>query len=206
MAKKRKLDNKSHNQKFRNEYLEIFPFISKSTREGFAFCTVCCTDVSIIHGGRGDIAKYEKTTKHQSLSKLSKTNMKLTSVFSVDTDNSVIKSEVTFTKFLIQNNLPLSVADNAGKMFRHMFPDSKIAKKYACCRTKTTSTVHALSENDDSQLITPILKTQPFSVGTDGSNDISDKKLYPIVVRYYEYPVTNKLNIKDYICLLNLML
>ena len=174
--KKRKLE---HNQRFRQEYTDLFPFVTQSARDGYAFCTVCSSDVSIMHGGKGDIAKHSETPKHRNLLKLSKTNQKITSAFKVASDTSVIKSEVTFTKFLIQNNVPLAVSDNAGKMFRHMFPDSNIAKKYGCGRTKTTAIVHALSEYDDNNDITPILRTRPFSVGTDGSNDISDKNYIP---------------------------
>ncbi|CAC5360736.1 SMARCA3 [Mytilus coruscus] len=156
--------------------------------ETFAYCNNCSTDIPVANGTKGDLSKHVKAKKkkHLELSKLAHTNQKITSSFAFEGDTSVIKSEVTFTKFFILNNLPLSVSDHAGKMFRHMFPDSNIAKKYGCGQTKATEIVHSLSKNDDEQNITPILKNNPFSVGTDGSNDISDKKLYAIVVRYYD--------------------
>jgi hypothetical protein len=54
-------------------------------------------------------------------------------------DFSVIQTEVTFTNFIVENNLTISVADKAGKLFRKMFPDSECAKRYGHPWTKTTA-------------------------------------------------------------------
>ncbi|KAJ8893339.1 hypothetical protein PR048_005930 [Dryococelus australis] len=70
-----------------------------------------------------------------------------------------------------------------------MFPDSKIASKYGCARTKTG----ALIRNENS---TETMKFQPFSLATDGSNNINDTKLYPIVVSYF----VRKLNCVGFSC------
>jgi len=67
-------------------------------------------------------------------------------------------------------------------LFRKMFPDSEVAKKYGSARTKTTSMITALADSTQSDVV-KALKCQPFSVSTDGSND-SHSKLYPVVVRY----------------------
>ena len=40
--------------------------------------------------------------------------------------------------FLVEYNLPLRTANQAAKLFRNMFSDSKIANKYLCDHTKTT--------------------------------------------------------------------
>ena len=53
-------------------------------------------------------------------------------------DQKVVKAELLFPGFLVKHNLPLSTADHAVKLFRNMFPDSKIMTKYRCGRTKTT--------------------------------------------------------------------
>ena len=41
-------------------------------------------------------------------------------------------AEILFTNFLIVHNVPIAVSDHAGPLFRKMFPDSEIAKKYGC--------------------------------------------------------------------------
>ena len=38
----------------------------------------------------------------------------------------------------MEHNIPLAVSDHAGPLIRKMIPDSAIAKKYSCARTKTT--------------------------------------------------------------------
>ena len=45
---------------------------------------------------------------------------------------------MVFSGFLVEHNFPLSTADHAAKVFRNMFPDSKIVNKYRYGCTKTT--------------------------------------------------------------------
>ena len=42
------------------------------------------------------------------------------------------------TGFIAEHNIPLAVADHLGLLFKDIFPDSKIAKNYACGKTKAT--------------------------------------------------------------------
>jgi hypothetical protein len=105
--------------------------------------------------------------------------------FTKDNDYSVTKAEVGFTTFLMEHSIPFSVADHATKLFHKIFPDSAIAKKYACSRTKTSKLVEILG-TDTNKHICDTLKSSPFSLATDGSTDYDDVKLYPIVVRLFD--------------------
>ena len=51
----------------------------------------------------------------------------------------VTNEELCFNKFLIEHNIPFSVADHAGKLFRKMFPDDPVANKYASAKTKASA-------------------------------------------------------------------
>ena len=53
-------------------------------------------------------------------------------------DQKVVKTKLLFSGFLIEHELSLTTANHAAKLFRNMFPDSKIVNKYRCGRTKTT--------------------------------------------------------------------
>ena len=46
------------------------------------------------------------------------------------------------------DNLPLACADHKGPLFRKMFPDSTIATKYGCARTKTGCVLETLDADD----------------------------------------------------------
>ena len=41
----------------------------------------------------------------------------------------VMAAEVKLTVFLVENHLPMAVADQASQIFRYMFPDNQIAKR-----------------------------------------------------------------------------
>jgi hypothetical protein len=69
------------------------------------------------------------------LTKLQNSNNKITEAIGKTNDFSVIQTEVTFTNFIVENSVTISVADKAGKLLRKMSPDSECAKKYGCRRT-----------------------------------------------------------------------
>lgn len=167
---------------FSKAYTEEFPAIIASRKgEAHAFCSVCRCDFTVSHSGRGDILKHVQTKKHQDGVKCVNSNRKLD--FSVKNDTSVIRAECYFTAFIVEHNLPLSCADHAGPLFRKMFPDSDISKRYSCARTKSSSILGEMELQSHAALVEN-LKTRPFSIATDGSNQ-GDAKLYPIVVTLY---------------------
>lgn len=167
------------NKSYSDEYTCI-----KSSRKGnsYAFCTACNCDFSILHRGKGDIIRHLDTKKHIDNAKVIISNKKIDFMQKNDLNN-IINAEALFTAFIVEHNLPISSADHAGPLFRKMFPDSSIAKKYGCARTKTTSIIGEMSKTEK-KCILEIIRNNPFSIATDGSNK-SDAKLYPIVVTFH---------------------
>lgn len=89
------------------------------------------------------------------------------------------------TKFIVENNLPVAVADRCGPVFRNMFPDSQIAKQYQCAKTKTFCIFNgALAPKFHGDLASEI-KSEPFSRATDGSNDNASTKMNPVTLRIF---------------------
>lgn len=69
---------------------------------------------------------------------------------------------------LVQHNIPLSLADELSPMFKDIFPDSDIAKSYACRRTKTACIINgAIAPYLQKQLV-EYMRDNPFSVAIDG--------------------------------------
>ena len=100
----------------------------------------------------------------QAAEKLQKTTSKINSYFSSaasNSDTSVIKAECLFTKFLVEHNLSISAADHAGPLFRKMFPDSIIAYKYRCAKTKSISFINVIAEVKKSDIVKKLQNT-PF--------------------------------------------
>ena len=95
-------------------------------------------------------------------------------------------AELFFTSFLVEHNLSFATADHFSKLCKAMFPDSQIAQRYSCGRTKTTAIVcHALAPAANS-LVTEACVKGPFSILCDGGNDKLDKKYFGIMVRYWD--------------------
>jgi hypothetical protein len=95
-------------------------------------------------------------------------------------DYSTIRAETLFVSFLVEHNLPLSAADHAGPLFRKMFPNCKTAQEFKCARTKATAITKCLAKLDVEDSANQ-MKSGPFIIGTDGSQEGGEKH-YPIVV------------------------
>ena len=181
-AKKRRI----YEQHYRREYTQEWPCIVSSSIDTLhAYCTLCNKNLSVKSGGRDDVKKHTQTKLHKQLSLTVRTTAPLSSFVTTDAETDVTKAEMLFTHFLVEHNLPIAVADHARPLFKEMFADSKVAAKYGCGRTKTTAIIGCLARNTQEEL-TIALRSAPFAVATDGSNDQnSDCSLYPIVVSYF---------------------
>ena len=80
--------------------------------------------------------------------------------------------------FIAEHNLPFLAADHFNKLCKVMFPDSKIAQGFACCRTKTVAIVkHALAPVFNSEVVQSC-RTSPFTLLCDSGNDQTDQKYF----------------------------
>lgn len=176
-------------QTFRVHYTEKWPCL-KSSKIGphHAFCTVCSTDFSIGHSGMYDCRIHVNGAKHKKFADSVK-QTSITSLFksvSSSKDNlhseKVLKAEIKMAKFIAKNNLSLAVADELQALIKDIDPDSKISKDIKCGRSKTTVLIKEMSEMTKETLVSR-MKSGPFSLSTDGSNDMDKLKLFPLVVR-----------------------
>ena len=175
--------------KFKDSWIEKFNFIRKSFKgDNFASCSDCRCDFSIGHGGENDITRHAATPKHKECVESLQKQRKLTdwgaSSATSDLDQNVTKAELLFAGFLVEHNLPLATADHAGKLFTSMFPDSRIANKHKCGRTKTSHMLTgSVAKHLTDDLKEELSSTQWYGLATDGSSDEDDKFL-PILVRH----------------------
>ena len=174
-------------QQFRKEYTEQFPFIIQGKNDdGSAFCTVCNSEFSIKYGGLNDVMKHIGGQKHNNLSKQKASMPSLNSFFTPkknnDKETDVIAAEVAMVDLVVELNLPLSTLDRINTVVKKVFKDSDIAKNFHCARSKGTAIVKEIGAKSTLSLGERI-SLQPFTVSTDGSNDVGCHKLYPLVIR-----------------------
>ena len=149
-------------------------------------CTVCNSSFGIAHQGKRDVERHLEGSEHKRLAQQVHSCRSLTSFFPDRlSQEKVINAEVLFTGFILEHNLPFEAAAHAGPLFRAMFPDSEIAKKYGCAATKTAAIInYAIAPSLCSPLIEH-LQQNPFSLAIDGSSDTGTENMYPLVVRVY---------------------
>ncbi len=169
--------------------------------ESYARCTFCCSDFSVAHGGKTDVVTHISTKRHKEARKAIAASKSVLSFFRRDISSSTIKAESLWTMFIAKHNMAFLSSDHANKLFREMFPDSEIAKKFACGRTKATAIVkEALSPFYHKKAVNNL--SNAFSILTDESNDKIDKSCIILVrvmdsavgdvkTRFLDMPVVN---------------
>ena len=97
-----------------------------------------------------------------------------------------MKAKLLFFGFLIEHNFPLSTPYHAAKLFRNIFPDSKIKNNYQCGHTKTTHMVAGtVPKQITSDLKRAIVDSLWYGLATDGNSDVDDE-LLPVLLTHVD--------------------
>ena len=83
---------------------------------------------------------------------------------------------------LAENNIPLAFADKLNEILPCIFPDSKIAKEYKMGKTKASCILNESLALHFLQQTVGIMKTDFYSLSTDGSKDTGLDKINPLTV------------------------
>ena len=154
-----------------------------------AYCTVCSTHFSVSHGGVCYVKKHGEGKKHKDLFRAKSQGNKMTNFLTSskesDVDLSVIIVETLFSVMLAEHNAPLALSDHFKKLVKQMFPDSNIAKKYACGRSKSTQIVKRAIDPIQREKVVQLCQDK-FSLLIDESNDNNSEKGLVILVRVTE--------------------
>ena len=135
-----------------NGILQSFSGKVLSGTEGnsLAYCSLCNAVFSVRSGGANDVSKHFGSKKHalhvssmkhtRNLSNFGVGNSEAAKVArrkSEELQHNVQNAEAQFIQFVAEHNLPFRTGDHFSKLVKSMFPDSEIAKKFQCSRTKT---------------------------------------------------------------------
>ena len=114
-------------------------------------------------------------------------------MFSIASENvvqqKVTKAEVIFTNFVLEHNLPFSVADHFTDLCKQMFPDSEVAKLFSCRRLKTTHILNKAIAPIEKKKVTDLCAANKFSIMMDESNDKGNDKCCAILIRVLDRSV-----------------
>ena len=105
----------------------------------------------------------------------------IASLFRPQRSDQAIEAEVRRPTFVVKHNISFLASDHATKLFSKIFPDSAIAKKFSCSRTKTTAIVKKALAPHFTQRVIESMSSGPFSLMMDESNDRRDKSCIILV-------------------------
>ena len=167
------------------------PHIVRSRRGiKFAKCTLCRSDFSVSHGGFNDITRHVNGIVHIEKLREAQSSPSATTFFegsppSISTQ--VMSAELALAQFIALHNLPFQAADHLSALLPVMFPDSKVAKGFACRHTKTKALIcNALDPYMKDPIIT-LLQSSPINLLCDESNERGGSaKLLTVLVRVYD--------------------
>ena len=121
------------------------PHIVRSRKgKQFAKCRLCRSDFSVSRGGFNDVTRHVNGIIHVEKLREVQSSPSITSFLegrppSISTQ--VMSAELALAQFIALHNLPCQAADHLSSLFPVMFPDSKIAKGFACRHTKTKALI-----------------------------------------------------------------
>lgn len=167
----------------------MFNKVDGKQKQGEAECSICIprTVIKIAYKGKTALNEHMKTEKHKkSVERLNKTKDLQTFWVLQPEEQKVIAAEATLAFHNTCHNNSFRSVDCTHKLLPKLFPDSKIAAKISCGRTKTEAIMKGVLAEYSLQVHLKQLEDIDYlSVGTDGSNHGSTK-LFPVVVRYFD--------------------
>ena len=178
-AKKRKYAGS-----YQPSWNELFKGTIRESKLGsqHAWCTVCCRDIKVAASGVYDVREHIKSKLHERQLHCGQ----VTNFFKprpADSADSTTKAEVLFANFVAEHNLPALLADHFTDLARLMFPDSDIAKRFRCKRTKTTQIVKRCLAPAATTPVVERCRAGPFSLMVDESTDRKTDKRLVVLVR-----------------------
>ena len=179
---------------YRDEYEKEFNSVKRSLKgQCFAHCSFCKCDINLESIGKAAISAHNETQKHKNSARQTKSNQSINNFFKsqsapTNLDYKTAAAEGTWAFHTVKHQQSFLSNDCTSHLFKTLFPDSDIAKKFASARTKTKSIITGVLGPYAQKILLSELGKQPFSVSVDASNH-SELKLFPLVIRFFNAKV-----------------
>ena len=179
---------------YRDEYEKEFNSVKRSLKgQCFALCSFCKCDINLESIGKAAISAHNETQKRKDSARQTKSNQSIKNFFKsqsapTNLNYQTAAAEGTWAFHTVKHQQSFLSNDCTSLLFKTLFPDSDIAKKFASSRTKTKSIITGVLGPYAQKIFLSELGTQPFSVSVDASNH-NELKLFPLVIRFFNAKV-----------------
>ena len=187
---------------FLKEYCKQFNGVKRSFKgECFAHCSVCNCDINLECIEKAAISAHIETGKHKKSAQTLQSNQSMKTFFKSQSaptadDHNAAANESTWAFHTVKHQQSFLSNDCTSNLFKAMFSDSSIAKKFSSARTKVASIITGVLAPLAQKTILSELGTQPFSISVDASNH-DELKLFPLVIRYFNAKVGVRVRLLD---------
>lgn len=166
---------------FNTKLKSAYPFLETTKHESVVFCRKCKSEFPIASGGKSDIARHLKTSKHLSALNAASTSQKIDSFFPSTFDAAIAAIEGTWAYHGVNANHSFKSSDCASKNFRTCFK----MKSFACSQKKCQAIIVNVFAPKVTKMLNEHLDECSYvSVYTDASNH-GNVKIFPVLVRYF---------------------
>ena len=179
---------------FSDELRQKYPCLKKGRSNFEAECITCGygTFISMANKGSISLDDHIKTTKHKQANRDETLFFKVTDYFckpGTKSKDEVAAAEATMAFHTIKHHYSYKSNDRTSTLMAKIFPDSSMAKKFSCARTKIEAIVNNVLAPASVQCLLNNIEEHEImylGVSTDGSNHKSTK-LFPIVIQYFDW-------------------
>ena len=132
---------------FRDDFEKEFKNIKRSLKGmHFAHCNVCDCEVKLEAIGKTAISLHDATQKHKKCARMIDSNQSVKNFFArpsqpTTTDYKAAAAESAWAYHTVKHHQSFHSNSCMSQLFKAIFPDSDVAKKFASARTKVTSIV-----------------------------------------------------------------
>lgn len=184
--------------KYNQDWSKVYSFISASKKgEYYFFCSICNLDLSCAHGGKSDINDHIDAEKHKKNANDVKKMKKITDFPKAGVDNyRVVCSELAFAYHTVKYQLSFLSTDCTAKLHSTLFPDSEIAGKFACSRTKCETLVKNVLAPLSVKVLLDKIANSYFSVTIDAST-FQGNKVTAILIKYFDFKEGHQVALLD---------
>nr|XP_012606182.1 uncharacterized protein LOC105863530 isoform X1 [Microcebus murinus] len=184
---------------FNDRWKDTYNWIREVNNPNRAYCTICRKEFGVGHGGEGDVKKHMETESHKSGMRQASLES-IQSVFisqkDISVQSKIAAAELAWAYHTNEHALSYRSLDCSMKLSKVTFPDSEVATKMSCGRTKGEILITDVLAPYSVELILSDLTNDHgfYSISSNVLNH-GNKKVFPLALRYFDLKngVSNRL-------------
>ena len=178
-----------------------FPVSKAKVNECKFYCIPCKKNVSCSHQGFSNVQRHIKSTTHVNMTKATSDNRKVSDIFApstrlADLRDAVTRAEGLHENFTAQHNLSFFLSDHMTKLYKKMFPDTRMTKYFAYSRMNTACILNDAMMPSLKAYLTAYMKIDKFAIVKNGSSDMGLEKMNVVRIHIFDVNRSNKVEVK----------